>query len=76
MNTKSIFTSVTFWGAVTSLASVFFPKLLTAFGVTAPTAATDITMGVGFLITVYGRLRATQVATVTGTPTSTSTLTK
>lgn len=68
MPTKSIFQSVTFWGSVISVVALFFPKLFVALGMDPQTVASDIVGGIGFAVTVWGRLRATQPVTVTGSP--------
>jgi hypothetical protein len=68
MNTKSIFSSVTFWGSVTSMVALFFPKLFTALGWDPQTTASYIVGAIGFAVTAYGRLRATQPVTLTGAP--------
>ena len=76
MNTKSIFQSITFWGSVTSIVSLFFPKVFTALGWDPQTTASYIVGAIGFVITVVGRLRATQTVTLTGSPSATPTLGK
>jgi hypothetical protein len=66
---KSILQSTTFWGAVVSLFFSFAPALYgKLFGTATPqaTVVSDILVGIGFLITVYGRLTAKQVVTITG----------
>jgi|HubBroStandDraft_3_1064219.scaffolds.fasta_scaffold56843_4 hypothetical protein len=73
MNTeyKSIFASTTFWGAVVSLIAVAFPAFFAALGVTTDAAtqaaiAAHIVSGIGFMVTVYGRLTAKQPVSITG----------
>jgi len=68
MNTKSIFSSVTFWGSVTSIVSLFFPKVFAALGWDPQTTASYIVGAIGFVITVYGRFTATKAVTLTGAP--------
>jgi len=66
---KSIFQSTTFWGAVVSLFFSFAPSLYgKLFGVTTPqaTVVSDILVGIGFIVTVIGRLTAKQIVTITG----------
>jgi uncharacterized membrane protein len=68
---KSIFQSTTFWGAVVSLFFTFAPAVYgKLFGATTPqaTIVSDILVGIGFLVTVWGRLTAKQVATFSGGP--------
>lgn len=66
--TKSLFTSVTFWGSVVSLLALFQPKLFVALGVQPSAVAVYIQGAVGFGITAWGRLRATKAVTLTGKP--------
>lgn len=69
--TKSILTSVTFWGAVMTFAFTLFPKISSAFGLTSSNAAVYAQYAgaaVGTLITIWGRLRAKQPVTLTGAP--------
>lgn len=66
MTPKSIFTSVTFWGAVTTLIGSFAPQVFVWLGHDPTTVAAYATSAVGFAITVYGRMRATQPVTLTG----------
>lgn len=66
---KSIFSSTTFWGAVVSLAATLVPGLLGIIGVGADAAGqaslvAHIVQIVGFAVTVYGRLTATQPAAI------------
>lgn len=67
---KSIFASKTFWGAVVMLLSFFFPKLIpgdNAQDVTAhESLIAQVGTFVGFLLAVYGRMRATKPVTLTG----------
>jgi hypothetical protein len=66
---KSIFSSVTFWGAVLTAASIAVPGLSAKFGLTSATVSTDATWivgAIGTVITIIGRLRASQPVTVTG----------
>jgi hypothetical protein len=65
---KSIFQSLTFWGAITSLIAAMAPGVFTKLGYDAPTVAAGIVTGVGFIITIYGRLTAKQAVTLTGGP--------
>jgi hypothetical protein len=78
---KSIFASTTFWGSIVSLVAMFAPKVFLIVGLTPnatgqATAVTYIISGIGFLVTVYGRLTATKVATITGAPPATLSGTK
>jgi hypothetical protein len=67
--TKSIFTSVTFYGTVLMALGAISPKLYAALGITDPGAAAQILVTlVGWGIAVYGRLRAKKLATITGKP--------
>jgi hypothetical protein len=68
MPTKSIFASVTFWGAVVTAFSLLFPHLYTTLGLPpdASVVATHIVGGIGTAITIYGRFHATQAVTLTG----------
>jgi uncharacterized membrane protein len=69
MPTKSIFTSVTFYGAVISLLGIVAPKISTALGITTANSAAiaqEAVAVVGFLITLWGRVRATTKVTLTG----------
>lgn len=66
---KSIFSSVTFWGAILTALSIALPSLSAKFGLTSATVSTDATWivgAIGTVITIYGRLRASQPATITG----------
>ena len=66
---KSIFQSVTFWGAALAAITMLFPTLFAKLGVTSDTTmvlAQHIVQGIGFVITVYGRFRASQPVTITG----------
>ncbi len=74
--TKSILQSVTFWGSVVSLLALFQPKLFLALGAQPSDVAVYIQAAVGFGITAWGRLRATQPVTITGTPKNPSTVTQ
>jgi hypothetical protein len=65
MPTKSIFTSVTFWGSITSLLAMFFPKIFTALGWDPQTTASYVVAAIGFVITVIGRFRASTQPPVT-----------
>jgi hypothetical protein len=70
---KSIFQSTTFWGAVVSLFFTFAPSLYgKLFGATTSQAVvvSDVLVGVGFIVTVWGRFTAKQTVTLTGSPTS------
>jgi hypothetical protein len=66
MVSKSIFSSVTFWGAITSLVAALCPVVFVKLGFDAPTVAAYITSAIGFAITVYGRFTATQTVTLKG----------
>jgi NO-binding membrane sensor protein with MHYT domain len=69
---KSIFSSVTFWGSVLAAVAAAFPALSAQFGLTTANTAVDaqyITAAVAFVVTVYGRFTAKQVVTLTGGPT-------
>ncbi len=68
MNVKSIFQSVTFWGAVVSLFSQLAPHIYSnIFGSDSQTAiVSGILTGVGFIVTVIGRFRAKTTVTLTG----------
>lgn len=66
MDVKSIFKSLTFWGAVTTLVGQFAPKLMAAIGYDPGVVAAYIVSGIGFVVTVIGRLRATQQVSLTG----------
>lgn len=70
---KTIFASTTFWGAVVSMLSMFAPKLFVVLGFTTdPTGQAALVahiIGViSFFVTVYGRMSASKVATLTGNP--------
>jgi hypothetical protein len=67
---KSIFQSQTFWGAVISLYSVLAPGIYAKFFGATPqlTIVGDILTGIGFIWTVWGRLTAKQVVSLTGGP--------
>ena len=67
-DTKSIFSSLTFWGAVLTVLGQFEPKVFTAIGADPNVVAQYITTAVGFAITVYGRWRASTAVTLTGAP--------
>jgi uncharacterized membrane protein YwaF len=69
---KSIFQSTTFWGSIISLFAVAAPTIYTKlFGsASQATVANDILLGIGFIVTVYGRFTAKQPVTLTGSPTS------
>jgi hypothetical protein len=53
---------------------MFAPKVFVLLGASPETVATQIVAVVGFIITVYGRLKATQRVTLTGAPPSPDTL--
>jgi hypothetical protein len=64
---KSIFTSKTFWGSVIALVALVFPMAFAKLGFTDQGALADkIVGGMGTLLAIYGRLAATQPATLTG----------
>jgi hypothetical protein len=63
---KSIFQSVTFWGAVTSLIAMLAPELFVKLGYDPQTVAADIVAGIGFIVTLYGRFTAKQLVTLGG----------
>lgn len=71
MEVKSIFTSVTFWGALITMCAALFPTIFVAIGLDPNSSAIyaqKIVAGIGTAIAIWGRLRARQVATVTGAP--------
>ena len=68
MPTKSIFTSLTFWGSFTALVSAFAPKVFVVLGMDPQTVASGIVSVIGFVLTVWGRFRAKQPVTLTGSP--------
>jgi hypothetical protein len=68
MVSKSIFSSVTFWGAVTSLIAMVAPAVFVKLGYSPQTVAAELTAIFGFVVTVYGRMTATQVVTLKGGP--------
>lgn len=72
--TKSALASLTVWGAITTLLSAFLPSIFTILGADPNTTAQYIVAVIGFGVTVYGRIRATQTVTVTGTPATTPTV--
>jgi len=66
---KSIFSSVTFWGAVLTALAIAVPSLTAKFGLTTQNVSTDATWIVGAIstvITIYGRFTSKQVVTLTG----------
>ena len=68
--TKSLFTSKTFWGAVITALSGAFPHFSSLLGITdVNSVANNIVTGIGFLFTVYGRISATAPVTITGNST-------
>lgn len=69
---KSIFYSTTFWGAVVSLFFSIAPHFsATVFGSTSQTQIVAAIMtGIGFFVTVYGRMTAKQTASWTSGPTA------
>lgn len=66
MDVKSIFKSITFWGAVTTLVGQFAPKFMAALGSDPSVVAQYVVTAIGFVVTVIGRLRATQPVSFTG----------
>jgi hypothetical protein len=68
MVTKSIFVSTTFWGSVVSLFAMLAPKVFTNIVGTnsQATVVTTIVGIIGFLVTVYGRFKATTPVSLTG----------
>ena len=69
---KSIFSSVTFWGSALAAVAMAFPALAARFGLSTANTAVDaqyITAAVAFVVTVYGRFTAKQVVTLKGGPT-------
>jgi hypothetical protein len=66
MVSKSVFSSVTFWGSVTALVAALAPGVFVKLGYDAPTVASYIVSAIGFGVTVYGRITATQAVTLTG----------
>lgn len=71
MPNKSIFSSKTFWGAAISLVAVLGPSLFTYIGLSADassqaTVVDKIVGGISFLLTVYGRFKATGAVSLTG----------
>lgn len=70
---KSIFMSTTFWGNIISLLAMFEPKVFAIFGLTSDTtgqlaAVNYIVAGLGQVVSIIGRLRATKQVTLTGAP--------
>jgi putative Mn2+ efflux pump MntP len=66
---KSIFSSVTFWGAILTALAIAVPSLTAKFGLTTANTSQDATWIVGFfttVMTIYGRFAAKQVVTLTG----------
>ena len=75
MDSKSIFTSVTFWGAVLSLLLPMLAPTLNKYGIPLPavdTLAGKVVEAITFGVTLYGRFHATQPVHVVppGTPSS------
>lgn len=69
MPTKSVFGSVTFWGAIITAFSLLFPSVYSKLGLTgmdASVIAAHIVGIIGTAITIYGRFRATIKVTLTG----------
>jgi hypothetical protein len=68
---KSIFRSVTFWGAVLGVLTMAFPAFFTKLGVTDANSVAisqHIVDIIAFIVVVWGRLHASQVVTLTGNP--------
>lgn len=70
---KSILQSTAFWGNIVSLVAMFEPKVFALFGWTADasgqlTAVNFIVAGIGQVVSIYGRLKATKMVTLTGAP--------
>ncbi len=66
---KSIFQSVTFWGAALTAFAIALPSISAKFGITTANTAVVaqyIVQAVGVVITIYGRFTAKQVVTLTG----------
>ena len=61
---KSIFTSKVFWGAVVTVLSSLFPKVIHVSDADA-TVSTILTV-IGGVFTVYGRWAATSKVSITG----------
>jgi hypothetical protein len=70
---KSILTSKTFWGAVVAVYAAVFPShvayLLSLFGVTDQMMlAAKIVSVLGGVFSIYGRIAAKKLVTLTGKP--------
>jgi hypothetical protein len=70
---KSIFTSVTFWGAIVSLVATVVPSAFSIVGLGASASDQSVVVAhivqiVGFGITVYGRLAATKATYIVPPP--------
>ncbi len=66
---KSIFQSVTFWGAVLTAVALAFPTISAKLGLSSANTAVIaqyIVQGIGIIVTIYGRFTAKQLVTWTG----------
>jgi hypothetical protein len=63
---KSIFTSKTFWGTIVAMVAVMFPRMWSKLGVSQVDVVDKIMGGIGGALAIYGRLSASQPATLTG----------
>lgn len=70
---KSIFMSKTFWGAVVALAISLAPTEFAKLGITAPELVVKLVAVSAAVFTVYGRLAAKKITTITGNPPKEST---
>lgn len=71
MQTKGVWLSKTFWGALVSLLAMFAPKFFEWIGVPLDPSGQGmlvdhILAGLSFLFTVYGRITATDKVSLTG----------
>jgi hypothetical protein len=60
MNSKSVFTSLTFWSSVTMLLSGLAPKVFVVLGMSPETTASGVVAVLSFVLAVYGRWKATR----------------
>lgn len=63
---KSLFSSLTFWGALTTLVGALLPQVFVYLGHDPASSAAWIVAAIGFVTAVIGRIRATQPVTLTG----------
>lgn len=63
-STKTALASLTVWGAVASLVNAFLPHVFVILGANPDVAAQYVVGVIAFVVTVYGRYKASKQITI------------